>query len=153
MSVDHIRQICGSSCSPYRNRFIYLKNELASSYGELICPCFCFGIFFVILFIIFALLVLLHLSPNSDPGSHSTLFSPLHITAIALNFYREKDSELSPLVDSRRIVPTHATIGALNSWCHSRIKKSTRRFEPKTSLGFPRRKPQACDALYNPDAK
>lgn len=131
MSVDHIRQICGSSCSPYRNRFIYLKNELASSYGELICPCFCFGIFFVILFIIFALLVLLHLGRNSDSGSHRS-------TAVrALPFYGEKGPALSSLIDSRRSVPTFAIVGSLGSWCHLRIKNSMRRFETMTpTLGY-----------------
>ena len=37
-------------------------------------------------------------------------FSPLPSTVRALNFYREKISALSSLVDSHRIVPAHATI-------------------------------------------
>ena len=68
-------------------------------------------------FVIFALLVLVPLSRNSDPRSlRARLFST---TARALQFYREKDSAFSSLVDSRRI----AVIGALNSWCLLRIKK------------------------------
>ena len=47
-------------------------------------------------------------SRNPDPGPHSRLFSPLPATVRALHFYREKISALSSLVDSRRIVPTHA---------------------------------------------
>ena len=59
------------------------------------------------------------LSRNSDLGSHSRPFSPLPTTVRTLHFYREKDSVLSSLiVNSRRIVPTHAIIGALDSWCH-----------------------------------
>ena len=41
-------------------------------------------------------------SRNSDPGSHSRLFSPLFSY-----LYREKTSALSCLVDSRRIACTH----------------------------------------------
>ena len=71
---------------------------------------------FSIPFIISALHVLLPLSRNSDQGSHKArLFST---TVRALYFYREKDSALSTLVHSRRIVPAHAIIGALDSWCH-----------------------------------
>ena len=47
-------------------------------------------------------------SRNSDPGSHSRLFSPLPTTMRAFHFSREKTSALSSLVDSRRITPTHA---------------------------------------------
>ena len=49
-------------------------------------------------------------SRTSDPGSHSRLFPPpRHPTTVrVLHFYREKKSALSSLVDSRRIVPTHA---------------------------------------------
>ena len=36
----------------------------------------------------------------------------------ALQLYPGKDSAISSLADSRRIVSTHATIGALDSWCH-----------------------------------
>ena len=43
-------------------------------------------------------------SRNSDPGSHSRLFSPLPTTVRALHFYREKISALSSLVDSRRLL-------------------------------------------------
>ena len=46
--------------------------------------------FFPIPFIIFALLVLLPPSRNSDPGSHSRFFSPLPIMVRALHFFREK---------------------------------------------------------------
>ena len=47
-------------------------------------------------------------SRNSDPGSHCWLFSPLPATVRALNFYREKTSAFSSLVDLRRTAPTHA---------------------------------------------
>ena len=47
-------------------------------------------------------------SRDSDPGSHSRLFSlPTHYGS-CLEFHREKISALSSLVDSRRIVLTHA---------------------------------------------
>ena len=87
-----------------------------------------FFVFFPIPFFIFALLFSLPPSRNSDPGSHSRLFSPLTTTVTAyygtcLAFYREKESTLSSLVDS--IVPTHAVIGVLDSsWCHLRSKNS-----------------------------
>ena len=73
--------------------------------------------FICIPFIVFAPLFSLPSinSRNSDPGSHSRLFSPLPTTVRALHFYREKTSALSFLVDSRRIVPTYATVGALSS--------------------------------------
>ena len=59
--------------------------------------------------IFFALLFFVPPSRNSDPGSHSRLFSPVTHTAVrALHFNREKVPALSPLVDSRRIVLTHA---------------------------------------------
>ena len=77
---------------------------------------------YLIPFIAFVLLVLLRLSRNSDPGSHGRLVSPLP-TTVPVHFYREKTSALSSLVDSRRIVPTHAIIGALDNWCHLRKKK------------------------------
>ena len=50
------------------------------------------------------------LSRNSDdPGSHSKLFSPpTHYGSCLSFFYRENISALSSLVDSRRIVLTHA---------------------------------------------
>ena len=47
-------------------------------------------------------------SSNSDLGSHSEPFSHLPTTVRALNFYRKNNSAFSSLVDSRRIVPTHA---------------------------------------------
>ena len=65
----------------------------------------------------FALLFSLPPSSNSDPGSHSRLFSPLPTTVRALHFYREKISELSSLVDSRRIVPyPRYTLSALDAF-------------------------------------
>ena len=76
---------------------------------------------------IFALLVLLPIRRNSDPESHGRLYSPLPTTVRALLFYRAKNSALSSLVDSRRVVPTHALVGALDSWCLWRMKNSTRR--------------------------
>ena len=78
-------------------------------------------------FIIFALLVLLPPGRNSDPGSHSRLFSPLSTAVHALHVYREKRSAIASLVYSRQIVPTHAIIGALHSsWCHLRNKNYLR---------------------------
>ena len=47
-------------------------------------------------------------SRNSDPGTHSRLFSPLPTTVRALHCYREKISALSSLVNLRRTVLTHA---------------------------------------------
>ena len=74
---------------------------------------------FFVPFIFVALLVLLPPSRNSDPGSHiiSSLFSPLRATVRALHFYREKDSALASLVNSRRIVSTHAvTVHAIDKY-------------------------------------
>ena len=82
---------------------------------------FCFfffhPIYLVLCIIVFALLFSFPPinSRNSDPESHSRLFSPLPSTVRALHFYREKVSALSSLVDSRRIVLTHAIIGAISS--------------------------------------
>lgn len=55
-------------------------------------------------------------SRTSDPGRivGSSTPSPLR-TVRALHFIREKGSALSSLVDSHRIVPTHAITGALDS--------------------------------------
>ena len=64
--------------------------------------------FFPILFIYVRSCLSPPSSRNADPGSHSRLFSPLPTTVRALHFYREKSSALSSLVDSRRIVLTHA---------------------------------------------
>ena len=64
--------------------------------------------FFSIPFIISPFCFSLPPSRNSDPGSHSRLLSPLPTTVRALHFYRENISALSSLVDSRRIVLTHA---------------------------------------------
>ena len=64
---------------------------------------FCFFfLFFVIPFIILALLFSLPASRNSDPGPHSRLFSPLPTTVRAFHFYGEKTSALSFLIGSRR---------------------------------------------------
>ena len=75
--------------------------------------CFCFLLFPLT---IFALRLSLRPSSNSDPGSHSRRSSPLPTTVRALFFYRDKNSALSSLVDSRRIVPTHATLSAVDSF-------------------------------------
>ena len=69
--------------------------------------------FFLIHPIYYRCLSFLSLPPTcssraSDPGSHSRLFFPLPSTVRALHFYRHKIGALSSLVDSRRIVPTHA---------------------------------------------
>ena len=98
---------------------VWLKSTgifLAAFFGVLSIP-----------FIVFALLVLLPPRRNSDPESHGRLYSPLPTTVRVLFFYRAKNSALSSLVDSRRIVPTHALVGALDSWCLLRMKNSTRR--------------------------
>ena len=63
--------------------------------------------FFLIPFMIFAFPCSLP-RRNSDPGSHSRLFSPLPSTVRALHFYRENSLAVASLVDPRRIVPTHA---------------------------------------------
>ena len=61
--------------------------------------------FFPIPFIIFALLFSLPPSRNSDPGSHSRVFSPpTPLRFVPCIFYREKISALSSLVDSRRCI-------------------------------------------------
>ena len=91
-----------------------------------VCVCavyFMINFYFSTPFIIFTGLVLVPPSRNSDPGSHSRLFSPLPTAVRALHFYREKDSALSAIVDWRRIVPTHAIIGALDSSCCFENKK------------------------------
>ena len=72
---------------------------------------FFFFFFGSIPFIIFALLFSHPPSRNSEPGSHSreaASFPPLPTMVRAMRFYREKISALSSLVDSRRIVLTHA---------------------------------------------
>ena len=67
------------------------------------------AVVFSIPFMMFALLFSLPASRNSDPGSHSRLFSPPTIFAVrALHFYRDKISALSSLVDSHRTALTHA---------------------------------------------
>ena len=63
------------------------------------------------------LLLLLH-SRNSDPGLHSRLFSALPTAVRSLRFCCVKGSVFASLVDSRRIVPTRAIVGALDSCCH-----------------------------------
>ena len=68
-----------------------------------------FFFFLIIPFITFALLSSLPPSRNADPGSHSRLFSPpCPLRFVPCIFYRENISALSSLVDSRRIVLTHA---------------------------------------------
>ena len=59
----------------------------------------------------------------------NSFFFPLRSTVRALHFYRVNNSALCFLVDSRRIVPTHAIIGALDScsWCHLRNENSIHR--------------------------
>ena len=91
--------MCGASLAFFSQ--IILLDEL-----------FLFIYFFRLVHFIFALLFSLPPDRNSDPGSHSRLFShlPNMVRALhcALHFYREKTSALSSLVDSRRFVPTHA---------------------------------------------
>ena len=52
-------------------------------------------------------------SRNSDPGSHSWLFSPFPTTVRALHFYREKISALPS--STRRVELCSPTLGALSS--------------------------------------
>ena len=68
------------------------------------------------------------------PESHSRLFSPRPTTVRALHFYREKTSAISSLVGSRRIVPTHTTLGALSSCSFLFIFAS--KFKNLTTAGF-----------------
>ena len=93
---------------------VYLINT-----GIVLCVCSCFVIPFFFLFSFFffpshllssplhCLSLLQPCSRNSDPGSHGRVR--------ALHFYREKISALSSLVDSRRIVLTHARRWALSA--------------------------------------
>ena len=69
-----------------------------------------FFVFFFIPFIIFALLFYLPAtnSRNSDPGSHSRLFSPPTHYGSCLVFFFSREDFSSSLIDSRRIVLTHA---------------------------------------------
>ena len=66
-------------------------------------------------------LVLLPRSRNSDWGNNSKIFfSRLHTTVrtcFGVFIARIIQHFLLPLVNSRRIVPTHATMGPLDSWC------------------------------------
>ena len=72
-------------------------------------PGYIFQSIFAIPCIIFALLVSLPPSRNSDPGSHSKLSSPpTHYGLCLPFFYRKKLSALSSLVNSRQIGLTHA---------------------------------------------
>ena len=64
--------------------------------------------FFPIPFIILALRLFLPSSCNSDPGSHSRLFSPPTHYGSCLAFLSREDFCSFFLVDSRRIVLTHA---------------------------------------------
>ena len=74
----------------------------------------------------------LSLNRNSDPGgSHSRLFSPLPTAVRAFHPYREKTSSL---VDSHRIVPTHARHSAVDPFLISANTKSRhlQRNNPRT---------------------
>ena len=102
-----------SKVEKYRDDYSlgHMKQSRPKKYSEFCSHCFSIQL------IVFALLVLLPpSSSNLYPGSHtnSRLFSLLLTTVHALHFYRETDSALSSLLDSRRIVPTHAA-GALDS--------------------------------------
>ena len=57
--------------------------------------------------VIFALMIQLPPFRNSDPGSHSRHPPPTY-NDVRIHFYRGKSSAFSSLVDSRRIVHTHA---------------------------------------------
>ena len=69
--------------------------------------------FFLIPFIIFALLLSLPPSLNSDPGSHSRLFSPLPTTVCALHFIARRFQLFLP--SSTRVELCLPTLGALSS--------------------------------------
>ena len=93
----------------------YLENRAGKSWRAKKCArCFYIYIyiyiycFFFVPFIIFAHL-LLSLLPtrNSDPASHSRLFSPLPATVRAFIFIARRFQPFSSLVDSHRSVPTH----------------------------------------------
>ena len=64
------------------------------------------AVVFSIPFMMFALLFSLPASRNSDPGSHSRLFSPPTNYGSCLALLSREDFS-SSLVDSRRIVLTH----------------------------------------------
>ena len=123
MTIDDSR---GDAQPSFFCLFLFLFFHLIYDLGRF------FFLLFPIPFIISALLFLLYInSRDSDPGSHSRLFFALPATVRALHFYREKDSALPSLVDSHRIAPTHAIVGALDSWCHFRKKNvHMPRFEP-----------------------
>ena len=74
--------------------------------------------FFSVPFIFFGLFVLLPPSGSSYPGLlHRRGASPRFSLRYVLLLVDRDDSALSSLVDSRRIVPTRAVIGALvDSW-------------------------------------
>ena len=76
-----------------------------------------FVIILEVLFIVSALLFSLPPGHNSDPGSHSRLFSPLPNTVRALHFYREKSPALSSSIDSRRIVRNTSQIFFCSIFC------------------------------------
>ena len=78
------------------------------------CACF----YFSDPFVFFELFVLLPQSRSSYPGSlHRRGASPRSSLRYVLLRVHREDSALSSLVDSRRIVPTRAVIGALvDSW-------------------------------------
>ena len=64
--------------------------------------------FFAMPFIVLAALFSLLLTRNSDPRSHCRIFFPLPTVVQALHFNRENISDFCSLVDSHRLVPTHA---------------------------------------------
>ena len=80
-------------------------------HGELIVFYFGFPVPFIIF--VFALQFSLPPSRNSDPGSHSRLFSPFPTTVCAFFFYREKTS--APLPSSTRVKLCLPTLRAFSS--------------------------------------
>ena len=92
------------------------------------------AVFYSIPFFVFALL-LLSPSRNSDPGSHSRLFSPPHCSSCVQFLSRGKISALSCLVDLRRTLCSR-TPGVLSN-CWSLF------FQNLTSVGF-----ELTDQLY-----
>ena len=59
-------------------------------------------------------------TPGGLPGGNT--FTSLNNMVRTFHFCRDKDLAAFSLVGSRRIVPTHAIRGVLDSWCHLRIK-------------------------------
>ena len=103
LSLSRPRQRCIlTSCT---RRIALFKNSFRNPIQPGIL--FYFIFLFSIPLIIFALLSSLPPSRNSDPGSHSRLLSPPTHYGSCRALNREKISDLSSLVDLRRMVIVH----------------------------------------------